>query len=211
MSQDNSDRIIVRKDDLARCRWCGTPESPFWTITRDEQIFCSHECELAASSTSKRLGGIGMLCCGSLFLIPLVYFMIFFPIDSLDPMIFIVCFVLPILSCGIFQYLEGTEGLKYKDREGRYRGVSPIVCTYCSHQNPPNVMACQNCGAQLTKAPFAEDSIPPWLRTTSGVVKCSYCAAFQSYRQVQGLPECLVFCQNCNRLFRPSRQAHVVR
>ncbi|MFW9767712.1 MAG: hypothetical protein ACFFF9_04110 [Candidatus Thorarchaeota archaeon] len=206
MSEHNSDRIIVAKDNLARCQWCGTPESPYWTISRDEQLFCSRECELAASATTKRIGGCVSTFCGSLFLIPLLYFMFVFPSNFLGATMVFLLLGVPFLAIGIYEYTEGTEGLKYKDREDRYRGVSPIVCTYCSHQNPPNVMACQNCGSTLAEAPFVKDSTPPWFiqGKSRGVYRCPHCKAVYSYRQAPISKDGEVTCQNCLKpFFRP--------
>jgi len=201
--EHNSDRIIVAKDRLARCQWCGSPESPIWTISRDEQLFCSRECELAASSTTKRLGGIGTTCCGSLFLIPMIFFMFFQPGNILGPIMLFVTLGVPLLLMGLYSYFEGTEGQKYRDREGRYLGVSPIVCTYCTHQNPPSVMACQNCGSTLAEAPFTQDSTPPWFLQgkARGIYRCPRCGAVYSYRQAPISTDGEVTCQNCLKSF----------
>ncbi|MFW9862988.1 MAG: hypothetical protein ACFFEX_03070 [Candidatus Thorarchaeota archaeon] len=210
MSDEHSDRVIVSQDNLARCKWCGTPESPIWTISQSENLYCTPECMLADEASIKRLGGIIFMVLGVLSTIPYIATPFLFP-GSVGADNLLIVTGMAFLVIGIAQYAESRKGQKYMDRKDRYRGVSPIICSYCSHQNSPHFTACQNCGAPLTEASFAEESLPPWLHTTSGVVRCPYCAAFQSYRQVQGTQERLVFCQNCSRLFRPSRQAHVVR
>jgi hypothetical protein len=210
VSDEYSDRIIASQDNLARCKWCGTPESPIWTVSKSENLYCTPECMLADEALTNRLSGIGFMLFGLILTIPFILFALPYPARLGEGSPVIVCGMVS-FAIGIVGYAEGRKGQKYKDRKDRYRGVSPIICSYCSHQNSPHFTACQNCGAPLTNAPFTEESMPPWLRTTSGVVRCPYCAAFQSYRQVQGTEERLVFCQNCSRLFRPSRQVHVVR
>lgn len=210
MSDEYSDRVMVSQDNLARCKWCGTPESPLWTVSKSENLYCTPECMHADEASIKRLSGIGFMLFGLILTIPYILSTFLYPASAGEGS-FLGVSGMASFAIGIAQYAESRKGQKYKDRKDRYRGVFPIICSYCSHQNSPHFTACQNCGAPLTKAPFAEESIPPWLRTTSGVVRCPYCAAFQSYRQVQGMQERLVFCQNCSRLFRPSRQAHVVR
>ncbi|MFX1483870.1 MAG: hypothetical protein ACFFCP_11865 [Promethearchaeota archaeon] len=211
MSDERFDRVIVSQDDLARCKWCGTPESPQWTISKNEQLYCTPECMYADEASFRRLIGIGGILCGLILIIPFILLSVFVsPAFAGGGASFMLSGIF-LLAISIGEYALSRKGQKYKDRKDRYRGVSPIICSYCSHQNSPHFTACQNCGAPLTEASFAEESIPPWLHTTRGVVRCPYCAAFHRYRQVQGVEERLVFCQNCSRLFRPSRQAHVVR
>lgn len=211
MSAGKSDRIIVAKDNLARCQWCGTPESPFWKITQTEKIFCTHECMLASQATNRRLGGIVTIFCGLIFVVPYIYLIIRFPSYRVEfgGAITLVGFSMIFLLCGLFTYSEGKEGQKYKERKDKYRGVSPVVCSYCSHQNSPYIQACQNCGATLADGQFARESTPPWFKqgAASGVYKCPHCRAIYSYRQAPISNEGYVTCQNCVRPFLPSTES----
>ena len=124
---------------------------------------------------------------------------------------YLIAYGMLFIAVGAFLFFEGKEGQNYKDRKDKYRGVSPIVCTYCSHQNSPHLVACQNCGASLSNAPFSKESIPPWLRrgSPSGVYRCPHCSAIYSYRQAPISKEGMVTCQNCTRPFRPSKTSRV--
>ncbi|MFW9926995.1 MAG: hypothetical protein ACFFDM_09525 [Candidatus Thorarchaeota archaeon] len=212
MSEDNSDRVIVSQGNLARCKWCGTPESPYWTITKTEELFCSYECMLASVSLSRRVAGILIILMGFFFFLPFILFMIQtpFPINSggLIPISFL---GIIFMFVGAFFFAEGKEGLLYKDRKGKYRGVSPIECTYCSHQNSPQYMTCQNCGAPLSGAPFTRVTTPPWFHIgfSKGVYKCPHCTAIYSYRQAPRSQDGLVTCQNCLRPFLPVKASRV--
>ncbi|MFW9808610.1 MAG: hypothetical protein ACFFE6_04425 [Candidatus Thorarchaeota archaeon] len=210
MSEDTSDRVIVSQDNLARCKWCGTPESPYWTISKSEKLYCTPECMLADESSSKRITGIGGICFGTLLIIPFIA-SIFLQPEYAGGSISLLINGMVLLAIGVAQYAEANEGQKYKDRKDSYRGVSPIICSYCSHQNSPHFTTCQNCGAPLSYGSYSKETMPPWLRKTipSGVFKCPYCAAIYSYRQASRTHEGLVTCQNCARPFAPAEPTKV--
>jgi hypothetical protein len=210
MSEDNSDRIIVAKDNLARCQWCGTPESPHWINSEKGNIYCTHECLLAAESSSNRGRGFVIFSCGLILCLPFILFLLlppYFPGSSPELLIYGLIFVIG----GAATLVQGREGSKYKDRKDKYRGVSPVICQYCSHQNSPNLVRCQNCSAPLTGAPFSRETIPPWIkkRGPSGVFKCPHCSAIYSYRLAPISQEGLVSCQNCTKPFRSSKSSQV--
>ncbi|MFW9963120.1 MAG: hypothetical protein ACFFCX_06140 [Candidatus Sifarchaeia archaeon] len=210
MSDEHPDRVLVSEDNLARCKWCGTPESPRWTISKSENIYCTHQCMLADESSRNRRSGKFGIGCGLVLSIPFILSAFVFP-PFANVGIFLMLYGMLFLVIGIGQYAESREGQKYKDRKDRYRGISPIICPYCSHQNSPHIKACQNCGAPLSKASFSRATIPPWLQKTtlsgafiSGGFKCPYCSVIYSYRYFHVSHDGMVICQNCARPFRPA-------
>jgi hypothetical protein len=212
-SESASDRLLVKKDNLARCAWCGTPESPKWVTNEKGEMFCSSECQSAKHSTRAMDVGILVACCGGIIvLIPIITFLVF-P----DP------FGRPISSgefssiggwiiTGIFLFISGVggmvagyEGKKYRDRKDKYRDVTLLQCEYCAQTNPPNVVRCKYCGASLTKAPFKFETTPPWIRQQMhlGRFKCPFCGSIYSYNFSSLVNNSTVKCQNCGKPFVP--------
>ncbi|TET11147.1 MAG: hypothetical protein E3J86_03670 [Candidatus Thorarchaeota archaeon] len=210
MSEDSSDRIVVAKDNLARCQWCGTPESPHWINSEKGKIYCTHECKLAAESSSNRGKGFVSICCGLILCFPFLLFLLY-PPYFIGAGLELVIYGPILVMIGAFAIAQGREGSKYKDRKDKYRGVSPVICQYCSHQNSPNFVRCQNCSAPLTGASFSRETIPPWLKKRSprGVSKCPHCSALYSYRQSLVTEDGMVTCQNCMKPFRTSKPLRV--
>lgn len=212
MSEPDSDRILVKKDNLARCAWCGTPESDEWITTQRNEIFCSSECQSAKYAyipdNRDRLItylfaslGVGTL------LAPILYNYLN-PSFYGDPKIIadmfafgIMCLIVsaaPMLCIG--------EGAAYQDRKDKYRDISLLVCEYCTQTNPPNVTRCRYCGASLTKAPFSYVTTPPWIQKKRlNRLRCPRCASVYSYNSSSLRSDGTVKCQNCNEPFVPSR------
>ncbi|MHA3963233.1 MAG: hypothetical protein AM325_006800 [Candidatus Thorarchaeota archaeon SMTZ1-45] len=142
------DRVLVRSDFLARCKWCGTPHSPDWVKSEYGDLYCSRECQSAAGAGWRRQGGaLGTLIGAVLLLLP-------------NPAsILIGLNLLPVSLCILIQ---GVLGRRYVNRKDRYRNAELLVCEYCNHINTPGVVVCDNCGATLTGADFSSDSWPEW-------------------------------------------------
>lgn len=198
-----TDRIVVSKDKLARCQWCGSPQSNEWVYSEKGGIFCSFECETAAGAKNAWLSSIAMLLCSLLIIIPytVIWALGYFRLGWGGFELFFWAIALFIVSLGGFAY--SFEGKKYQDRKGKYGGTAPIECEYCRHSNPPSATRCLNCDATLTRAPFTSDTIPPWISKQKKItgVKCPICNAVYSYLPAMISDEGEVNCQNCNRQF----------
>jgi len=207
MSEPDSDRLLVMKDNLARCAWCGTPESPKWLTSEKNEIFCSSECQAAKYAYKAINGGFLSAFCGAIIiLIPIIAFLRY-PIPSgqagsIGGWI-ITGFLLFIAGVGAM--LGGHEGKNYQNRKNKYRDVTLLQCEYCTQTNPPNVMRCQYCGASLTKAPFKYETTPPWIRKQMylGRFKCPHCSATYSYDVAKLENDGRIKCQNCLKPFTP--------
>ncbi len=199
MTPDKSDRILVESQYLARCKWCGTPNSPRW-ITLDGGIFyCSEECQRATTTTSTKYLGIGMLVLGVSMLL------VSFPLLVSGPWILIYGAMLTLM--GFCTYDRGKEGEQYLNRKDLYRDVQLLVCDYCSYVNPPSVLKCHNCGATIESADFAADSWPEWFSRTPVPYKgIAYpnCSAIYTYDSSKKDDEGRVICQNCTEVFHVS-------
>ncbi len=201
---DESDRIIVRKDKLARCGWCGSPESNKWIPSEDGRLFCTEECMTAATMGRKKQSSVFYICCGSCLLFGPLFFLLASGGAFIGPGIMEFLFYgISLLAIGIGIYFSANEGKKYQDRKDKYRGIPPLVCDYCMHPNTPSATRCMNCDAPLSRAPFADDAFPPWIHKHAKIsgVKCPNCGAIYSYLPSMISDDNDVNCQNCNRQF----------
>ncbi len=202
MSKD-SDRVVVRKDKLARCMWCGSLESNNWITSEQGDIYCSPECMAAASVGRKKAGALLYIVCAlAMMLFPLLL-IISNGGFGIGPLLQLAIIGFFMVICGLIGYLEAIQGKKYQDRKGKYSGIPPLECEYCRYQNPPSATRCLNCDAPLSDAGFAEDALPPWISKQRAVkgVKCPVCGAIYSYSPEQISDDGTVHCQNCNRQF----------
>ncbi|RDE14582.1 MAG: hypothetical protein C4K48_05920 [Candidatus Thorarchaeota archaeon] len=211
MSEPDYDRILVKKDNLARCAWCGTPESDEWITTERNEIFCSSECQAAMYSVGavgSTGAGFACSCLGGIMLLALVFS------ASLNPGMssmrnvaadLLVIGILFLLTGGLIMF-GGNEGKNYQDRKDKYRNVSLLVCEYCTQTNPPSVTRCTYCGASLTRAMFSYETTPPWIQKRRvNRFRCPRCKAVYSYDPSSLQRDGTVKCQNCDMPFVPSR------
>ncbi|TFG32934.1 hypothetical protein EU528_01900 [Candidatus Thorarchaeota archaeon] len=198
---DEQDRIVVRKDTIARCAWCGSPESNKWISTPDDDIYCTIECMEAATMGKRKLAAGAYICCAvAMMLLPVIglatsnYFLVAAGMQFLMA-------AFAMFICGFVMYFSANEGKKYQERKGKYRGISPIECEYCMHSNPPSATRCLNCDATLTRAPFVSEAIPPWFHKYKKIkgIRCPHCNAVYSYIGSQISDEGYAACQNCNK------------
>ncbi|MHA1634821.1 MAG: hypothetical protein ACTSW8_05785 [Candidatus Thorarchaeota archaeon] len=206
---DEPDRIVVRKEKLVRCLWCGSPQSNDWVVSEKGEIFCTRECKLAANVRKTWQTSIAMLSCSVMIIIPITFILVFINI-RIAPMAFpILLYAFLMLFASIAGFVYSYEGRKYQDRKGKYPGTPPIECEYCRHSNPPSVTRCLNCDATLTRAPFVSEEIPPWIHKQKRVsgVKCPHCNAVYAYLPSMISDEGNVACQNCNQQFSVSRKS----
>lgn len=210
LSEPDSDRLLLKKDNLARCAWCGTPESPQWVNSPKGEMFCSSECESAKYSSRSFDGGFLTAILGCIIILIPIISILRFPVppgpNSSSAFGSVVVWIISgflFLMTGIGGIIRGYEGQKYRDRKDKYRDVTLLQCEYCTQTNPPNVLRCQYCGASLTKAPFRYETTPPWVRkqTPLGRFRCPYCKATYSYDASKLVKDDTVKCQNCNRPF----------
>lgn len=207
------DRIVVSTDRIARCKWCGTPESNKWVFSEKGDIYCTTECMLAGNVGKTKLYAYATLFCSFLIIIP--YFLVFISGSfgvywfGFELLIYGICFFI----IGIARLATMNEGKKYQDRKGKYSGTPPFECEYCNHPNPPNAARCLNCDATLSRAPFASESIPPWIHKQKKAkgVKCPHCNAVYSYLPSMILDDGQVVCQNCNQQFSVPTRGTVTR
>jgi predicted Zn finger-like uncharacterized protein len=213
MSEPSSDRLLVKKDNLARCAWCGTPESPKWVTTQKGEMFCSSECQLAKHSSRAIDGGFITACCGGIIMLIPIIAILRFPVPYGQPIssnqfgtaaIWIVSGLLFFIT-GVGGMIAGAEGKKYRNRKDKYRDVTLLQCEYCTQTNPPNVVRCQYCGASLTKAPFRYETTPPWIRNEMhlGRFRCPHCSSTYSYNVSKIENDGSIKCQNCGKPFAP--------
>ncbi len=207
MSKPESDRLLVKKENLARCAWCGTPESPKWVTTEKGEMFCSSECMAARYSLRSIDVGFLSACCGGLLMLGTIISLILFPQASGQ---FVGALEWNIMSfllfiSGIGMMIAGAEGKKYHNRKDKYRDVTLLQCEYCTQVNPPNIVRCQYCGASLTKAPFRYETTPPWIRKEMylGRFKCPRCSSTYSYNVSKIENNGSIKCQNCGKPFTP--------
>jgi len=209
---DESERIIVRKDKLARCNWCGSPESNKWIPSEEGRLFCTEECMTAATMDRKKQSAAFNLFCGVILIFgPIIFLMGFgFSLAAISGMFELFFYGICLICVGVGIYLSANEGEKYIDRKDRYTGVPPLVCEYCNHPNPPRVTRCLNCDATLSQAPFADDALPPWIHKHAKIsgVKCPYCSAIYSYLPAMISDDYDVHCQNCTRQFHLPGRYH---
>jgi len=201
---DEPDRIVVSKDRLARCTWCGTLESNGWVFSEKGKIYCTTECMLADNVGRTRISAIATLACSIVILLPyLIFFALGSPGIGMEPTWEFIIFGIMFFILGIGGVLTMNEGKKYQDRKGKYNGTPPLECEYCNHPNPPSATRCLNCDAALSRAPFVSESIPPWIYKQKRVkgVKCPHCHAIYSYLPSMISDDRQVVCQNCNRQF----------
>jgi predicted Zn finger-like uncharacterized protein len=212
-SEFDSDRLFVKKDNLARCAWCGTPESPKWVVNQKGEMFCSSECQSAKdSSRAIDIGFLTAFCGGIIILIPIIAILLS-PVPYSQPITsnqfgsiagWIISGFL-FLIVGVAGMIAGYEGKKYRDRKGKYNDVTLLQCEYCNQTNPPNMVRCQYCGASLTKAPFRYETTPPWIRKEMylGRFRCPHCSSTYSYDASKLENDGSVRCQNCGKPFAP--------
>ncbi|MFW9961153.1 MAG: MJ0042-type zinc finger domain-containing protein [Candidatus Thorarchaeota archaeon] len=213
MSESVSDRLLVNKQNLARCAWCGTPESPKWMTSEKGEIFCSSECELAKHSSRSFNGGFLLAVSSCIIILIPIIAMLRFPVPSgqiIPSSQFgsVAGWILSgflLLITGIGAMIRGYEGQKYRDRKDKYRNVTLLECEYCAQTNPPNVVRCQYCGASLTKAPFKYETTPPWIRQEMylGRFRCPHCSSTYSYNVSKIEKDGSIKCQNCGKPFTP--------
>jgi predicted Zn finger-like uncharacterized protein len=209
VSVPESDRLLVRKENLARCAWCGTPESPKWVTTQRNEIFCSPECQAAKYSSRRFNFGFLSACCGGIaFFYPIIMTLRFqqaFYLPEAAGDLFVLAFAFFIL--GICMMITGSLGSKYLDRKDKYRDVTLLQCEYCMQANPPSFTRCRYCGAPLTRAPFTYETMPPWIREQLidqrplGRFICPHCNAIYSYDASKVESDGRIRCQNCLRPF----------
>ena len=198
---EESDRIVVSTDKLARCQWCGSPQSNEWVYSEKGGIFCSYECEIAAGARKAWITSLILLIGSILIVIPYVVTLslgnIMMPLGGFELFFWGIMMLFASIAGFVFSF----EGSKYRDRKGKYFGTSPIECEYCRHSNPPSATRCLNCDATLTNAPFTSEEIPPWIQKHKRVtgVKCPHCNAVYSYLPPMISVEGSAACQNCNR------------
>ncbi|MGY5858625.1 MAG: hypothetical protein RTU63_04595 [Candidatus Thorarchaeota archaeon] len=194
------DRIIVSKDKLAHCMWCGSPQSNEWVLTATGEIFCTNECALAANAGKLWDQSIAVVKCSMVLLITCAVAVVFgfVWIGLLIPLLIL------LLCSSFIGFTQSYAGKEYQDRKGKYAGFPPLECEYCSHPNPPSVPRCLNCDATLANASFRPTSVPPWIieerKRNLGVI-CPLCNAVYSYLPAMISDEGQVNCQNCNRQF----------
>jgi uncharacterized Zn-finger protein len=200
-------RILVRSDGLARCSWCGTPESHEWVTAATGKIYCSKECLGADESVREKRYGYVQLCIGLTVSVPLIAAMVVYPpFGWLSPFLLYGA-LLTILGLGRLE--NAREGRKYLDREGKHADVAPLECPYCNQLNPPNAVRCLQCDAPLAQAPFSAKTAPPWIHRTTrpNRVRCPHCSAMYSY--VNGVDSTgHLVCQNCGKRFVPRRAVY---
>jgi predicted Zn finger-like uncharacterized protein len=212
-SEPDSDRLLVMKDNLARCALCGTPESPTWVLNEKGEMFCSSECQSAKSSSKTINRGFLSACFGGIIIfIPIIAIFVF-PVPSsqilssgqFGSVAVWIIFGLLFLINGVGAMIGGYESKKYRDRKDKYHDATLLQCDYCTQTNPPNVMRCQYCGASLTKAPFKYETTPPWIRKQMhlGRFKCPHCSATYSYDVAKLDNDGTIKCQNCMKPFTP--------
>lgn len=148
MTDEKSDRLLVRSDYLTRCGWCGTPYSPDWVGTQTGRLFCSSECQSAANAGKQQWAGGFAIGIGAVMLI--------------IPEPAVILGGLWFLLMGFCVLAQGIEGRSYRDRKDKYRNTQLLVCEYCNHINTPDVVVCDNCGASLIGSDFALDPWPEW-------------------------------------------------
>jgi DNA-directed RNA polymerase subunit RPC12/RpoP len=200
---DESDRVVVRKDKLARCKWCGSPESNNWVTSQQGDIYCTAECMEAATMERKKAIATAYIICSLAVIVLPFLFVGSIGLPVLGPFVELMFYAFCMVICGIALYFTANEGKKYQDRKGKYSGTPPIECEYCKHPNPPSATRCLNCDASLAEAPFVSEAIPPWISKQKKVkgVKCPMCGAIYSYSPEQISDDGIVLCQNCNRQF----------
>jgi len=197
----------VKKDNLARCAWCGTPESDEWITRGRNEIFCSSECQAAKYSTGANLAGYVFTCLGGGILV-LFFFASLAPNILGDPRAVaeVVVYGLFFLIVGVGTVIGANRGKKYQDRKDKYRDVTLLVCEYCTQANPPSITRCRHCGASLTKAVFSYETTPPWIQKRRlNRFRCPRCNAVYSYNLLNLQSGGTVKCQNCDRPFVLSR------
>ena len=148
MSNENSDKLLVRADYITRCEGCGTPYSPGCVGSQQGELYCSVECQSAAYARRHQIvGGFILLVGLILILIP-------------EPVI-ILCGMWA-LFLGFCIAIRGIEGKSYSQRRDKYRNTQLLVCEYCNHISTSSVTVCENCGALLVDSEFASDILPDW-------------------------------------------------
>ena len=119
MSELDSDRLFVKKDNLARCAWCGTPESDSWVTTQKNEIFCSSECEEGKHASKRFNYGFYTACIGSIWLLGQTFMMLRFPSPPLSSSFVFEWMISAFLffMSGIVMMIAGYEGNKYRNRK----------------------------------------------------------------------------------------------
>jgi predicted Zn finger-like uncharacterized protein len=211
VSVPESDRLLVAKKNIARCAWCGTPESNNWVTTQYDGIFCSPECRAARYSTRSIIGGIIFSCIGLLFVVMPLLALVRNPVPDYQSGSIVGFMFSGVLLglCGIWMMAAGGLSRKYLVRKGQYSDIALLECEYCLQANPPSNTRCQYCGAPLTRAPFAYDTMPPWIQGQMmneehlARFRCPRCNAIYSYDVSKVESDGSVRCQNCLKPFVP--------
>jgi predicted Zn finger-like uncharacterized protein len=211
VSLPESDRLLVAKNNIARCAWCGTPESLKWVTTQRNEIFCSPECRAARYSARSIIGGVVFSFIGLLIAVmPLLA-----PVSDSIPeyqlgLIYEFLFSGVLLGLGvIWMMAAGGLARKYLARRGQYNDIALLECEYCLQANPPSNTRCQYCGAPLTRAPFSYETMPPWIRSQMmnqehlARFRCPKCNAVYSYDVSKVESDGRIRCQNCFNPFMP--------
>ncbi len=200
------DRVLVPKDSLTRCGWCGSYYSPDWIqIIPSGPKYCSHEC-LAASRIRVLENDLiqskaSLWFFASLFVI-FTLLLVSFP-QALEVWLTGILASLLCFCMGFGLAKSNREARKYLYRKDMYCESYPILieCGFCSHLNPPDALDCQHCDASLRDSQSVEGQIPDWfgseeLKTQK---KCPHCDAVYVYDFTEDKKTLL--CQNCGKQF----------
>ncbi len=175
VTNERSEKLLVRADYITRCAWCGTPYSLNWVATESGRIYCSIECQSAEQSGSGRWVGLCSIALGLILIIWVSVFSFFnpsiFSSSLFEGMFYGVVFLL----LGFCTFSIATEGSNYKDRKDKYRNTQLLICEYCNHIPAPGVTVCDNCGASLADADFSSDSWPEWFVLPKKIGPCTNC------------------------------------
>ena len=148
MSEENSEKIIVRKDTIVRCGWCGTPESTEWLAAESGEKYCSPGCLAAATESRTYKSGIVSISCSLIIIIPLIVLSFVYPngtFSSVSMSVVIYAFILLLMGLGAL--MVSRDSRKYCFRKGMYGNISTSAfeCQYCDYLNPPNVSQSAKC------------------------------------------------------------------
>ncbi|MFW9817232.1 MAG: hypothetical protein ACFFEW_14985, partial [Candidatus Thorarchaeota archaeon] len=209
------DKVVVEKDSITRCGWCGTFYSPQWLQPGFGPKYCSIECMNAARSSKSEteiflakgfiiLSFASMLFCATLLLIAPAHFSpLYFEILAYGLISSVCC-----LCGGVGTRISNKMSQQYLYRKDMYRDSHHVLieCEFCSHLNPPDVLDCQHCDASLRDATLVQGEIPEWFRQDETLSrnrkKCTHCGAI--YRYDRPREDGTVVCQNCGKPFRIS-------
>lgn len=208
------DKVIVEKDSIPHCGWCGTWYSPDWIqLVPDGPRFCTNEC-MAASRVGMFQNDLiqsrGFLYCTFILAIICGTLLVAYPAAA--PIWFGMLFVSICCFCtgaGISKTNKAAR--EYLYRKDMYRESHQVLleCVFCSHLNPPNILDCQHCDGSLRDSRTTQGEIPEWLMTeailSQNREKCPHCDAVYGYDNT--LEDGTVICQNCRQPFSVSTKS----